>query len=270
MTLLRKPVSIVLIGLYYLLSPVLNLAQIASVTHLSLSGPVNLWSVLTPFDWVVLGAFPLVGVGMLTVRRWGWVTFVAFSLFLIGYNSFSFFINHTYSLGLVVLYNVGLAAVTFVFFRKHLRAPYFNPRLRWWNIDPRYPVLLTASLEFADSSCDVEVLDISKSGVFLGTCADIEVGQTHRVKIVAYGQTVRCTGKVMRRSAPGAAKPGFGLMFENLDPGARNDLRVLLAKLVQEGARERGLPEDAPLARDPFLKHVVWQAKRLGRELVGA
>lgn len=270
MTLLRKPVSIVLIGLVYLLSPVLNLVQIAWVTHLPLTGPVNLWTTLAPADWVVLLAFPVVGWGMLSVRRWGWVAFVTFTVFLIGYNSYAFWVNRVYDLGIVVVYNAALAAVAFVFFRRHLRAPYFNPRLRWWNTDPRYHVTLKAKLTVEGGACEAEILDVSSSGIFLSSCADIEVGQVHRVTIEAYGLAFPVQGKVMRRSAPNDPRPGFGLMFERLDAQSRYEVRLLLDRLVKNGARERGLPADAPSGNEPFYRHIFWQGKRLLRELVGA
>ena len=270
MTLLRKPVSIVLISLYYMVSPVTNLAQILLVTGLPLSGPVNLWSILTVSDWAVLVAFPVVGWGMFSVRRWGWIAFVAFTVLLIGYNTASFMVNHTYNLGLVITYNVALAAVSSIFFRKHLRAPYFNPRLRWWNADPRYQTNLEAHLDGVDSGCDAEVLDISRTGIFLGSCADIEVGQTHRVEVHAFGRTVVCRGKVMRKTGPESPNPGFGIMFDGMEPGEVREVRLLLAQLVTNGARERGWPSDAPLKRDPVHRHLFWYARRLWREVLGA
>jgi len=270
MTLMRKPVSIVLIGFYYLFSPLFNLVQIALVTHLPLSGPVSLWSVLGPGDWAVLLAFPVVGFGLLSVRRWGWAAFVAFTLFLIGYNSYAYVVNQAYDLSLVLLYNITLAAVTFVFFRKHLRAPYFNPRLRWWNTDPRYQVKLSGSLGEAESACHAEILDLSATGVFLSVCADIEVGQVQTVTIEAYGMAFPVKGRVMRKTAPDDPRPGFGLMFEGLSEDSKYELRVLMARLVKNGARERGLPEDAPTGADPVYRHLLWQLRRLGHELVGA
>jgi len=270
MTLLRKPVSIVVVGLYYIISPFVNLATILWVTRLPFTGPVNLWSVLNPSDWAILVLFPIVGVGVFSVRRWGWFAFVGFSLFLIGYNTYSYLVNHTYSLGMVICYNLTLAAVTFYFFRKHLRAPYFNPRLRWWNADPRYQVSLRAQFSMNDSACDAEVLDISKSGVFLSICADIEVGQTHRISIDAYGRTVSCSGKVMRKTSAGSSNPGFGIMFEGLTQEERRELSLLIAHLIINGARERGWPSDAPLKSEPAYKHALWYARRLWREILGA
>lgn len=270
MTLGRKPVSIVLISLYYLVSPVLNLVQIELITHLPLTGPVNLWSVLGPSDWAVLLAFPVVGVGMLSVRRWGWVAFITFTVFLIAYNTYAFITNRAYDLAVVVLYNVTLAAVTFVFFRKHLRAPYFNPRLRWWNTDPRFQVRLDAHVEVDDATCHAEILDLSLSGLFLSICSDIEVGQVLNVRIDAYGLQFPVRGKVMRKSAPNDPRPGFGLMFERVESSSRYEMQVLLARLVKNGARERGLPADAPSGNAPLWDHLGWQLRRLGRELAGA
>ena len=270
MTLLRKPVSIVLIGFYYLLSPLLNLVQIALVTHLPLSGPVNLWSILAPVDWAILVAFPLVGWGLLSVRRWGWLTFVTFTISLIGYNFISYLVNKTYDISVVLLYNLALAAITFVFFRKHLRAPYFNPRLRWWNTDPRFQVQLHGRIGEAESAGLVEILDLSASGVFLSAHADIEPGQVHTVTIEAYGMAFPVKGKVMRKTSAHDPKPGFGIMFEALSTESRYELTVLLARLVKNGARERGQPADAPTGADPILSHVLWQLRRLGRELTGA
>jgi hypothetical protein len=271
MTLFRKPVSIVLVGVFYLVAPVFNLVQIALVTGVGFVGPVTLWTVVGPYDWAVLVAFPVVGWGMLSVRRWGWLAFMVFSVFLVGYNTAGLIVNQTYDVVLVMLFNVVLVLITFVFFRKHLRAPYFNPRLRWWNTDPRYQVNLVAHVGIdTPGACEAEVLDLSASGAFLSTCADIEVGQVQRFTIEAYGLAFPVQGKVMRKSDPGASHPGFGVMFQALDRSSVFELRLLLARLVKNGARERGLPADAPTGGDPCWKHLAWQGKRLVNEFIGS
>lgn len=268
MTLIRRPISIVVMGLVYILAPVTNLIQIALVTRAPLWGPVNLWNLLTWSDWAILVAFPVIGLGLLSVHRWGWVTFVVFSLGLIAYNTSAYWMHPVYSLGLVVLYNVVLAIVTFVFFRKHLRAPYFNPRLRWWVPARRYPVHLSTLLQADDGACQSEVLDLSVSGVFLSTCADIEVGQRVRFVMRAWDTTLDLQGVVMRRSVPSAPTPGFGVMFENLSPASRRQIKAIEARLVKEGVQERGAPAGAPLGSSPWHVWLRWYLKRLWWELV--
>lgn len=269
MTLVRKPVSIVVIGLYYLVSPVLNLVQMSLATGVGLAGPVNLWTILSPLDWVLLAAFPIVGWGVLSVERWGWFAFMGFSLVLVVYNTVAFVVNRSYDLGLVLLFNATVAAVTFLFLRKHLRAPYFNPRLRWWKADPRYHVDLNATIPLEASTCEAEVLDISRSGLFLSTCADIDVGQRYLVAVQVDGRSFVWPGRVMRKTAPGDPRPGFGVMFEGLDKGQRREVSGLVRQLVKGGARERGLPEGAPGPLAPWWSHLTWLGARLVHEIVG-
>jgi len=97
-------------------------------------------------EWLVSGetggglVYPLGALAVFSVKRWGWYLFLGCSAILIGYNLFVFILSPRYNILLLVLFNLALSVVAGVLFRKHVIAPYFNPRLRWWATEPRYKI----------------------------------------------------------------------------------------------------------------------------------
>ena len=82
----KRPLSIVIITIVYFLEPIGNLIQAAFINNLPFFGEYGILSRLLWTDWVILGLFPVVAIGIYKVRKWGWYLFICFSVLLISYN----------------------------------------------------------------------------------------------------------------------------------------------------------------------------------------
>ncbi|PKN29927.1 MAG: hypothetical protein CVU64_05715 [Deltaproteobacteria bacterium HGW-Deltaproteobacteria-21] len=235
----KRPPSIIIIALIYFLEPVGNIMQAALVNDMPVYGESGILSHLVWTDWVILSLFPVTGVGIYMVRRWGWYLFVAFSVTLIVYNVYVYSINPNYELETVLLF---IGVVTFMsafFLRKHVYAPYFNPRLRWWESAARYRVGLNTQILTDQGVQTCTTVDISETGCFLSTRAVLEEGSLVMLKIHCRGAEIGCLGRIVRKSTEKELAHGYGIMFQGVPKETRKMLKLLIFFLQQLGREQR-------------------------------
>ncbi|RJQ49671.1 MAG: PilZ domain-containing protein [Desulfobacteraceae bacterium] len=235
----KRPLSIVIIAVFYLFEPIGNLIQAAYINDLPLIGQNSILHHLIWSDWIVLSLFPVVAFGVYTVRKWGWFLFVGFSVLLISYNFYVyFFLNPNYKLHTVILFIIFVTIISAVFFRKHVYAPYFNPRLRWWEVASRYRIALDAKIIAGDSPVACRLLDISETGCFVNYDGALEAGENVWMSIKCAGDEIKCLGKVVRKSAaPGCS--GYGIWFQTVSRETRLKIKALIRTLEAHGGKDR-------------------------------
>src|SRR5258708_3940037 len=129
----KKPFSLQLIALGYFLAPFGNVARLAYFNQWPFKGPRSVFYHLSTFDWCILAMFPIVAVGIWRVSKWGYFTFLSFAVFLILHNTYMLISNNAnYSPIVVLLFQLFIFAMVGFFVQKHIVAPYFNPKVRWW------------------------------------------------------------------------------------------------------------------------------------------
>lgn len=233
----KRPLAITLIALIYLLEPIGNALIAALANDLPLFGSQGIFAHLIWSDWLILAMFPVVAAGVYAVRPWGWYLFIGFAIVLIGYNlTVFFFLNPNYDPTLVIGFILVITLVCSVFFRRHVYSPYFNPRLRWWEVAARYKVDLEATL-LLDNGAEIHchVLDISRTGCFVGHHGAIGTGENLWLKIHCAGTQIHGIGKVVRH-APGQ---GYGILFQAMTRETRIKLARLIHTLESLGGRDR-------------------------------
>ena len=235
----KRPLIITIIALCYLLSPAAILLQTSLVHHIPLFGPRNIFDRLFFTDVIVLALYPLCAAGVFSVRKWGWYLFLSCSLLLIGYNIVVYLLNPRYSLILLIIYNVGLAVIAGIFFRKHVIAPYFNPRLRWWETEARLKFDIYAELTLGGKRIRGEILDISNTGCLVAFPREIKLGTIHTLSLRCLRHFVQLQGKVMRKSSSDEEGDFYGIMFVKLTPFARSALEALIGELEKSGFRDQ-------------------------------
>jgi len=229
----------VIISLVYCFEPAGNLIQAAYVNRLPLLGENSIVHHLIWSDWIILALFPVVAFGIYRVRKWGWYLFLSFSALLIFYNLFVYFrLNPNYQLRTVILFILIITAITAVFLRKHVYAPYFNPRLRWWEVASRYRVDLSAKLFTSEGVADCQLLDISSSGCFVNNCGNLKEGDNVWIVIRFSDTEIHCAGKVVRKSQQ-PQHPGYGIFFQTLPRQTRKKLKRFISTLKSLGAQDR-------------------------------
>src|SRR4051812_28761076 len=103
---------------------------------INMNGIVRL--ALTPFFWFTSAISITAGIGISKVRWYGWYLFL-FSNFLTSYLTAVSLANYSSSDLRFLLFVMTLLfqlALIFIVGRE-VRVPYFFPRIRWWESDPR-------------------------------------------------------------------------------------------------------------------------------------
>lgn len=257
----RRPLSIVIIAVFFILEPVGNLVQAAYINKLPLTGSGGILSHLLWSDWIILGLFPIVGVGIYMVRKWGWYLLLAFSALLIFYNIFVYkYLNPNYPLALVVFFILVITLLSAFFLRKNVYAPYFNPRLRWWEIAARYRVPLETTLATSHGAVDCKTVDISETGCFIEYEELLSLGSMVMLEFHCNGIDIDCMGKVVNhRAGTGDQHHGYGIMFQAVPSEMKKKIRQLLWFFEKMGMEDR---KDSVNAAN-VIKEMSWKEDSL-------
>lgn len=234
----KRPLIITVISLCYFIAPLFIIIQGSLMSGIPLFGPQSIFTRLYYTDVIVLCLYPVCSAGLFSVRKWGWWVFLGCSLALILYNVIVYIISPMYNVVLLVVFNVGLAIVAGIFFRKHIIAPYFNPRLRWWESDTRYRLEIAAHVGEGSERIAGEVLDISESGCLITLDKTLELGNTYPISIRCMDHRVDLQGRIMRRSSTGEKHDRYGVMFVKREKAQKEELDSLIRDLEQGGVRD--------------------------------
>lgn len=252
---MRKPLSILILSLLFLLSPLAILVFNAALNMVPLIGYGSILYRLRIQDLLILSLYPVAALSIFLVKKWGWWTLVSSALLMILYNLVTLFYNPFASTALVLLMNGALFAVALLFFRKHLIAPYFHPRLRWWEQDQRYEIDIY--LKFLGTDRNVIISDISEGGCYIFVDYLIETGAEVPVMIVCGAFHITLQAKVMRIARESEKYYGFGLMFLKMDEVQKAGLDKLLKKLktISADGEESSEAEEKRSAERYFIAY---------------
>ena len=259
-----------IIALIYLLEPIGNLIQAAYINGMPLIGKDSIVGHLIWSDWIILGLFPVVAVGIYRVKRWGWYLFIGFSTVLIGYNLYVYrYANANYHLHTIIVFILIITGISGIFFRKHVYAPYFNPRLRWWEVASRCRITLNTVITTKQFSVNCHVLDISTSGCFVDYTGDLGVGETVWIVLQCRNVEISLLGRVIRKTEEKEAS-GYGIIFQSMSQDTRHKIKCLIRKLEALGGRDRKgsipesrLPVDFVPKKGLFFHHRLWWTKAM-------
>lgn len=234
----RRPLIITLIAICYFLSPIAIIIQGSVMNRIPLVGPYNIFTRLFITDIIILFIYLISAVALYSVKKWGWYLFLGCGLILIGYNIFVYFHNPRYSLSVLIIFNVVLAVVAGIFFRKHIIAPYFNPRLRWWETEPRFKIDIHADIMLDDQILSGDILDLSMSGFFMAFSNTLSLGQVYTFDLKCWKHSVDVSGKVMRKSTEKEGYNEFGIMFVRLTEKEKTGINIIIKDLEKGGLRD--------------------------------
>lgn len=231
----KKPLSIRIISLFYFLAPLVNVAQTAYFNHWPLFGPRSVFYHFSGTEWMIMGFFPLVAFGVFNVTRSGYFLFLGFSAFLILRNSYLYMLNPAYNIYLVLLFHLITAGSVGFFLQKHIIAPYFNPKLKWWKRDERFPINIAAQARFHDQLLDCSVLDVSLSGCFAKVAKPFKLGDMVWIYLSVGDAKFSAMAKVMWVNTK--SPKGFGFMFVGMEPSDKKNIKKLISYLKKSGSK---------------------------------
>ncbi|HAK45205.1 MAG TPA: hypothetical protein DCO79_04720, partial [Spirochaeta sp.] len=235
----KRPVSILIFSILMLLTPILTILANAYINILPLWGAGSILTKMTVSDILILVIYPVAAVSIFMVTKAGWWTFIASAACLFAYNIIAYIRNPMISLMGVIIFNLLLFVVAGLFFRKHIIAPYFNPRLRWWEQASRFDIDLGVSLEYSESYELGYLEDISMGGCFIRISEKVTVGTVYPLKISLGNElSISIRGRIMRSIADDCSLPGYGVMFSNLSNTEKDGLSNMIAGLYKLGIGE--------------------------------
>jgi c-di-GMP-binding flagellar brake protein YcgR len=234
----KKPIVIILIAACFLISPCFIIIQASLLTHAPVISPSSIFSKFSVNDWIVLALYFACALSVFFVKKWGWWVFVLSSIYLIGNNIAIFILRPHYSAFALIAYDLILFTVAGIFFRRNIIAPYFNPRIRWWEQAPRIEISTYAMITWEKATIRTEIIDISASGIFVLADRMIPAGSRCSMTIHCLSHTITCDSLVMRATNE-ETKTGIGLMFVDLGRAQKAGLRQLTLDLSKAGAANR-------------------------------
>ena len=190
------------------------------VLGLNMSGLVKM--VLSPWYWFVALIAAMAGLGIYKIRWYGWYAFL-FSNFTITYQTAVTLAHYSeadwqFKLSIFLLTLSFQIALIYLIGRE-VRVPYFFPRIRWWESDPRYKLSVQTKLSREDKSeLEGEVMDLSLGGCFVKTHSYFMPDEPLSLEFSVFDHQVKCTGLVVWRTESTVTHPkGVGVKFDPLN-----------------------------------------------------
>ncbi len=160
--------------------------------------------------WVLSAASLVAAFGVWRVRPWGFALFFIFILGVLG-GDILHIVKNPASLNFWDLVDVSLVALGVIFIlQKHITAPYFNPKIRWWETPSRHKVAMKATILVSGQPVVSQLLDVSSTGCFLDSPASLNAGDVVSMDLQFKEFKFESSAKVIRNSAN---PKGVGLMF---------------------------------------------------------
>jgi len=225
----KKPLSIKFFAACFLIAPIFNILLLSWVNKWPLTGPRAVIERFSAYEQIILLFFPIVAVGIWRVAKWGYYLFMAFSIMIVAHNFYVLLSHKLYSSYVVLLFQVTTFSVIGFFLQKHITAPYFNPKLRWWESPTRFKTLIAGSVQYLGKLHDVEVLDVSKGGCFVYCNKHLNLGDEIILEFTYNGNLFRSSGDIVWMSE--RAPTGFGIKFKNIRLGDKWSLIKILSDL---------------------------------------
>ncbi len=186
--------------------------------------------VLQPLFYMVCFWAVITGWGLREMHRWSWYVFLIANVF-IAYANTLYVVQYGESHNRVISFLISLLLLLFVSFRvaREIRVPYFFPRIRWWESNPRYRLSVPGRVMRAKQDwTPAEILDLSMGGCFLKFLYDVMPDEPVRVTFEAYGLEFECAGTIVWRTGASVTHPkGIGIKFGPLTKTQKRTLKAI-------------------------------------------
>lgn len=241
------------VSVFFLAFPVLYIFIAASLFDIPLDNTIGI--LLSPFYYIVSIVILIVGYGFWEMKRWAWYLFVV-SQFILTYENASlvqrFSESHNKLLSFIISILLQLALVYRV--AREVRVPYFLPKIRWWESNPRYRLLVPIKLVLkSGDELEGTILDLSHLGCFVKLKDDLQEGESLITEFEIFGQHLSCEGTVVWLADSTVTHPkGVGIKFFPKEKSQKKTLRLIQKRLRKIGLLYRKFRY--LLSQDDFLK----------------
>lgn len=246
----KRPFTIRFITLLFILSPLGIIAELIFLYDI----PWSLWYLVFNsgiWNWQVLTltiVTPLLGLALWTVHRWAYWCLVGFTMLIAVNNVVLWIINRGLSSQAWqrILFVIFILVFLLLILRKEFQAPYFNPRLRWWEQAQRYwpgAVKVVFNRFGTDEHLfEATLFDISVSGIFAVSDWFVSTGDMFGVDIIlpedrrlhASAEVVRVVRSAVGTDSHRSTPAGFGCRFSSVERHFNKEISQALARLKAE------------------------------------
>ncbi len=246
----RRPWSLVILAVVHLLAPFGNIAINAILANRSLSDYFAM--AMTPAylekNWIMFASLFVAAVSIYACKRWSFYVYLL-SITVLFVFSYVGFLSKGGAIGFLPLFLVYLVNITVVvyFLVPAVRNIYFDRRMRWWEIKPRYQCDYKVTWRFEHNPVEHQgdVGNISENGMFLRSEIYPKDEQIVEIDLnVDDAELIPLQGRVVFHRT--ADKIGFGVEFQHTRE-SRKTLHHVIQALESEGRRINALeirPED--------------------------
>lgn len=236
----QKPTWINVLASLYFIQPIANTFFLVVKNDTGFSD----FMTLVPWYYHLFILLSLVvGVGLIKVRIWGWYLLIFHAIFAIVGTLLNKPVD-TWATQPMVWFNLIYVFPVAYFLQKEIRAPYFNPRLRWWEQHKRLKEELNVEvLRENNEKLTTSTFDISEGGCFLQVdgIQDFVPGALLKLNIsIDNLEYVKTEGEVVWVSpGEGQYPQGLGIKFINLAKEGRWTLEKYIKKAVGDASMSR-------------------------------
>lgn len=223
----EKPKIIIYMASAILLVPVVASLLVYAGTHFQKQFMDR--GLVQDFILLCVGAV-IVSYGVWKVRSWGFYLLLGFGLAVIGMDLQQIITTPStlnvwhFVDGLLVFVGFG------IILQERIRAPYFNPKIRWWERASRHKTDIQGAVEYQGQDKKSLILDISATGCFIDVDLSAQVGSVVDVKINFGGVQFTSKAKFVRHSNN---PRGVGLMYIDTDKDNKKAIKQILEQIVK-------------------------------------
>ena len=176
------------------------------------------------------GAY-IAGLGLWRVKPWGYGFYLGFAAVVVGFNIYQFSMYQESIDYLNVVSCALVVAGAGVLLSGDTTAPFFNPRLRWWERSERTTARIIGTFTFESQTIDKEILDLSKTGIFSDLPFALDVGDIVQCKVQYEGILFEPSLKMIRSTEN---PKGYGLMYYKMTWNQHRSVSRIFNSLVKK------------------------------------
>ncbi len=234
---LRKPWPIIILSVFFLCAPFINLLYTYYFMRHETS-LLNYFYSLAYIESNYIKVFNMMVPGLISafaiysVKKWSYPVFLCCILWL-GVNAYlNLSSKHElYLLMMLIvipmLFNI---IVVSYFLIPSVKTAYYEPRLRWWEASPRYVVDAETEVQLESKSLSGKVTNISEGGIFIEANDLIENDSTIQLNFKLNDVVFALEAKVIFKLPNSFA---YGVQFQNLDSQSIKSVKSLIQKLKE-------------------------------------
>jgi len=190
--------------------------------------------ILAPSFYIASILAVTAGYALWEVYHWGWYAFVVANVFMIYINAL--YLNDFGGTShKAVAFSASIFFLVLMMYRvaREIRVPYFFPKIRWWESNPRYKLSVPVRiLRDGKDPVDGQILDLSMGGCFVKLRQDVDLYEQVALDFTAFAFRVQCSGVAVWRTHSTVTHPkGMGIKFSPLSKVQKRPLRQITIRL---------------------------------------